>query len=155
MAVEIERKYRVLNDAWKLNADSGMEMQQGYLLGSERASVRVRLHGESANINIKSATLGIRRDEFEYSIPLDDAVYMLTNLCQKPIIKKKRYHVEVENHRWEVDVFEGDNHGLVVAEIELTREDEVFIIPEWIGEEVSHDHRYYNTCLVTHPYKDW
>jgi adenylate cyclase len=155
MAVEIERKYRVLNDAWKSNADSGMEMQQGYLVGAEHASVRVRLHGASANINIKSATLGIRRDEFEYPIPVDDAIHMLAHLCQKPIIKKKRYLVLVGNHQWELDVFEGENDGLVIAEIELTHEDEVFTIPDWLGEEVSHDPRYYNTCLVSHPYKDW
>jgi len=155
MAIEIERKYLVLSDAWSLNADSGMDMQQGYLLGTEHASVRIRLQGDSANINIKGVTLGVRRDEFEYPIPVADAKYMLTHLCQKPMITKKRYHVDYDNHRWEVDVFAGENTGLIIAEIELTHEDEAFSLPEWVGEEVSHDHRYYNTCLVTHPYKDW
>jgi len=155
MAVEIERKFLVLNNSWKLAANPCLSIKQGYLIGSKNASVRVRIQGSAANINIKSATLGVRRDEFEYSIPADDAKYMIEHLCQKPIIEKIRYSVTIDSHEWEIDVFEGDNSGLVVAEIELASEEEKFKKPDWLGDEVSHDPRYYNTCLVTHPYKDW
>lgn len=155
MAIEIERKFLVLNDSWKASAKPGISIKQGYLAGSENASVRIRIQDAAANINIKSATLGIRRDEFEYAIPLDEANYILQQLCQKPVIEKIRYLVMVEQHEWEIDVFEGENQGLVVAEVELTSEDEEFYKPDWLGPDVSDDPRYYNTCLVSHPYKDW
>ena len=155
MATEIERKFLVTSDAWLEDADAGTLFRQGYLLGSEKASVRVRIEGERANLNIKSATLGIWRREYEYPIPLDEALELLEHLCDKPQIEKTRYHVPVGGHIWEVDVFAGDNAGLVVAEVELTSEDEAFEIPAWAGAEVSHDTRYYNVCLTRHPYKDW
>lgn len=155
MGQEIERKFLVVNDDWRSDADDGTHYHQGYMAGTEKASVRVRIEGDNANINIKSATLGIRRMEYEYAIPLSDAEELLDNLCEKPQIKKIRYHVKVGEHLWEVDQFKGDNEGLVVAEIELDDENEPFEHPPWVGEEVSHDTRYYNVCLVKHPYKEW
>jgi len=155
MATEIERKFLLRDDSWRQLADAGTRFSQGYLIGSSQASVRVRIEGDQANLNIKSATLGIQRHEFEYSIPLDEAREMLETLCEKPIIDKFRYRLHYGEHEWEIDVFEGDNAGLVVAEIELEHEDEAFERPDWLGEEVSHDVRYYNVNLVNHPYKDW
>jgi len=155
MATEIERKFLVLNDGWRRQAAPGIFMRQGYLSGGEQSSIRVRLQGEQAFLNIKSATLGVRRREYDYSIPVDDANEILDHLCAGPIIEKTRYEVEYAGHVWEVDVFEGDNAGLIVAEIELDSEDEAFERPAWAGEEVSHDPRYYNVCLVKHPYKEW
>lgn len=155
MATEIERKFLLKNDSWKHNADQGTEYSQGYLVGSKHASVRVRVQGEKAFINIKSATIDITRQEFEYEIPLADANELLTSLCEQPLISKTRYHVQHANHVWEIDVFKGENDGLVVAEIELNHADELFEKPDWVGQEVSDDKRYYNVCLVNHPYKDW
>ena len=130
-------------------------MCQGYMSGGEQASVRVRVQGEQAFLNIKSATLGVWRREYDYPIPLHDGEEILDHLCMGPLIEKTRYLVEYAGHTWEVDVFEGDNAGLVVAEIELDSEDQPFEKPPWAGEEVSHDPRYYNVCLVKHPYKEW
>lgn len=155
MATEIERKFLIRDDRWRQQADAGQRIAQGYLIGARDASVRVRIEGDQANLNIKSATLGIYRQEYEYSIPLEDAREMLDNLCEKPIIDKVRYHVSHAGHLWEIDVFEGENAGLVVAEIELDSEDEAFEQPDWLGQEVSDDARYYNVSLVNHPYKDW
>ncbi|MDH5185156.1 MAG: CYTH domain-containing protein [Gammaproteobacteria bacterium] len=155
MALEIERKYLVINDDWRKGADQGTLFRQGYLLGSEAASVRVRIEGDKANLNIKSATLGIRRSEYEYAIPLADAEELLNNLCQQPLIEKVRYLVHHAGHEWEVDVFSGDNLGLIVAEIELMHENEAIDLPHWVGQEVSNDPRYYNVCLVKAPYKLW
>ena len=155
MATEIERKFLLTSDSWRDDADAGTHFRQGYLIGAERASVRVRIEGERANINIKSATLGVERMEYEYPIPLVDAMELLDTLCEQPQIEKTRYHVPFGDHLWEVDVFAGDNEGLVVAEVELKSTDEAFAMPPRAGEEVSHDTRYYNVCLVKHPYKDW
>ena len=155
MGREIERKFLVSSDAWREQAKPGIYMSQGYMGDAKRASVRVRVEGDEANINIKSATLGISRMEYEYPIPRDEALEMLNNLCEKPLIEKTRYEVELGEHTWEVDVFEGDNKGLIVAEVELASEDQDFEKPGWVGEEVSMDTRYYNVCLVKHPYKDW
>ena len=155
MATEIERKYLLKDSSWKEVADNGTHYSQGYLVGSKHASVRVRIQGERAFINIKSATIDITRQEFEYEIPLDDAMEMLETLCEKPLISKTRCHIKIENHLWEIDVFDGDNDGLIVAEIELSDKDEPFTKPDWLGTEVSNDERYYNVCLVKHPFKDW
>ena len=155
MPLEIERKFLVKDERWREQAQDGVLMRQGYLSGTERASVRVRLCGDQAHLNIKSATLGVRRSEYDYEIPLVDALEMLDHLCEKPLIEKTRYHVRHDHHDWEVDVFGGDNAGLVVAELELTHEQESFALPPWVGAEVSHDPRYYNVCLVKHPYKLW
>ena len=155
MATEIERKFLVNSDLWRESADSGTRFRQGYLIGAEKASVRVRIEGDKANLNIKSATLGVRRQEYEYAIPLPEAEELLDTLCEQPQIEKTRYHVPVGDHTWEIDVFAGDNAGLVVAEVELEDEAEPFERPEWLGKEVSDDTRYYNVCLTRHPYKDW
>lgn len=155
MAIEIEKKFLVRDDAWRRSADDGVRYRQGYLSDGGSASVRVRVGGDRAYLNIKSATLGIERSEYEYEIPLADAEEMLDRLCRKPLVEKTRYEVQNGPHVWEVDVFAGDNDGLVVAEIELSAADESFERPDWLGEEVSHDTRYYNVCLVDHPYKDW
>ena len=155
MGIEIERKFLLCNDSWQASADNGLVIRQGYLAGSDKSSVRVRIAGDQANINIKSATLGITRQEYEYPIPLAEAIEMLESLCEGPLIEKIRYHVHHADHLWEVDVFSGDNQGLVVAEIELESDSENFERPDWLGEEVSDDTRYYNVCLVSHPFKYW
>ena len=155
MATEIERKFLLKNSSWKELADEGTQYTQGYLVGSKHASVRVRIQGKRAFLNIKSATIDITRQEFEYEIPLDEATEMLETLCEKPLIDKVRYLIKNENHVWEIDVFSGDNDGLIVAEIELKDKDENFTKPDWLGDEVSDDERYYNVCLVKHPFKDW
>ncbi|MCH8079343.1 MAG: CYTH domain-containing protein [Proteobacteria bacterium] len=155
MATEIERKFLVLNDDWRAIVESDMQIIQAYLASNEFSSTRIRIQGDKANINIKSATLGITRTEFEYAIPVDDAQLMIDDLCIKPVIEKTRYIVKHMQHRWEIDVFSGDNKGLIVAEIELSSPDETFEKPSWIGEEVSNDARYYNVCLVKKPYKTW
>lgn len=160
MATEIERKFLLSNDSWRAQADAGSTMRQGYLTDlsaehGQKSSIRVRIAGAQANLNIKSATLGITRQEYEYSIPLADAHALLDSLAHGPLIEKTRYHVTHGAHTWEIDVFAGDNQGLVVAEIELGAEDEAFERPAWLGDEVSDDPRYYNVCLVKHPFKDW
>ncbi len=155
MAVEIERKFLVLDQRWRAQADAGTEYQQGYLASNEKCSLRVRLEGEEAKLNIKGATLGIRRQEFEYPIPVSDCRELLNTLCTQPLLHKTRYLLPYGEHQWEIDVFHGDNKGLVVAEIELHSETEAFARPPWLGDEVSHDPRYYNVSLVKHPFKDW
>lgn len=164
MATEIERKFLLADDGWRAQADDGVVMRQGYLstfsssalpAQEVKSSIRVRIAGEHANLNIKSATLGITRQEYEYAIPLSDANELLDSLADGPLIEKTRYHVQHGSHRWEIDVFAGDNQGLLVAEIELSAEGEAFERPAWLGEEVSDDPRYYNVCLVKHPFKDW
>lgn len=155
MAIEIERKFLLKDDSWRQAADAGCLYKQGYLLGAKQASVRVRIEGDKAFLNIKSATLGIFRHEYEYPIPMQDAEEILTNLCEKPLIEKTRYHVRYGEHDWEIDVFAGENSGLIVAEIELESEDSPFEKPAWLGVEVSGDPTYYNVSLVRHPYKDW
>lgn len=160
MAIEIERKFLVLNDAWRAAADAGTRYRQGYLSrvtgpDAVRSSIRVRTDGERAFLNIKSATLGIRRQEYEYAVPLADAEAMLADLCVGAVVEKSRYHVNHGAHVWEIDVFAGSNAGLVVAEIELGHEDEAFERPAWLGAEVSDDPRYYNVCLAERPYSSW
>ncbi|HEY5604213.1 MAG TPA: CYTH domain-containing protein [Gammaproteobacteria bacterium] len=155
MATEIERKFLVLNDDWRTLAARQKAVKQGYFAGGGKASIRIRLAGESANINIKSAALDVTRKEYEFAVPYEDAREMLERLCEKPLIEKTRYYVPYGRHVWEVDEFTGDNAGLVVAEIELAAVDESFEKPPWLGREVSQDTRYYNVCLVKHPYKDW
>ena len=155
MGIEIERKFLLMDDGWMADADSGTRFCQGYLSESGPASVRVRIEGDKANINIKSATIDMHRLEYEYPIPITDAEEMLESLCIKPLIEKTRYHVEYKGKLWEVDVFKGDNEGLKVAEVELDSREEAIVLPDWVAEEVTNDKRYYNVCLVSHPYKDW
>ena len=155
MAVEIERKFLLKNDSWKKSVTHSINIRQGYLAPLSKSSIRVRVEGENANLNIKSATLGIRRTEYEYAIPLEDALEMLNKLCLEPQINKTRHHVQINHHTWEIDEFYDDNQGLLVAEIELESEDEPFEKPKWLGEEVTDDTRYYNVNLIKHPFKDW
>lgn len=155
MPAEIERKFLVNNENWRKKVCRQKKIVQGYLANTERGSIRVRVSGENAYLNIKSMTLGIQRTEFEYPIPLDDAYYMLENLCQQPVIEKTRYIVEQDQHLWEIDVFDGENSGLIVAEIELSSTEEDFHKPDWVGTEVSHDPRYYNVRLVYEPFSQW
>ena len=155
MALEIERKYLVVNDKWKPFAVSETLMKQAYLLASPDLSIRVRVAGEQAFLTIKGATEGITRSEFEYPIPVADAEQMLTGLVQGSVIDKVRFRVRCGEHIWDLDQFHGDNQGLVVAEIELASEDEAFERPDWVGQEVSDDPRYYNASLARHPYCEW
>lgn len=154
MALEIERKYLV--DLEKLGTlENGTRIKQGYLSTNKEAVVRVRVKNDKAYLTIKGSNIGVTRLEFEYEIPLDEANEMLDKLCQKPVIDKTRYLINHENHIWELDIFYGENEGLVVVEVELSSEDETIILPSWVKEEVTTDARYYNSNLMKLPFKDW
>ncbi len=155
MAIEIERKFLVLNDDWKPQADSGTTMIQGYLSTDSSSSVRVRIEAQKAFLNIKSAISLIRRLEYEYPVPVTDAAEILEKLCGGIVVEKIRYRVKQAPHVWEIDVFSAQNQGLIVAEIELSDEEEAFEKPDWLGEEVSNDPRYLNMNLLNHPYSQW
>ena len=159
MAIEIERKFLLKNDDWKPLVTQTHVIRQGYLQSglqaSQKSSVRIRISNDRADINIKSLELTTIRQEFEYEIPLEDAEQMLSSLCEEPVIEKTRYHVPYASHLWEIDIFEGNNKGLQIAEIELEHIDETFELPEWIGKEVSDDERYYNIYLLNTPYMMW
>jgi adenylate cyclase len=161
MAIEIERKFLVVGDAWRMQADAVVPMAQGYLNavealaeGGQRASVRVRIAGDAACLNLKSNRLGHTRQEFDYPIPVEDARALLA-LCVGGLVEKRRHHVHHGGHLWEVDEFLSDNAGLVVAEIELDDAGEAFERPPWLGREVTHCHRYYNLALASRPYAQW
>lgn len=159
MGTEIERKFLLKNDNWKSLVTKTHMIKQGYLQSgletSQKSSVRIRISNKLANINIKSVDLSMVRQEFEYEIPLHDAEQMLSSLCGDVIIEKTRHYVTYASHLWEVDVFEGANAGLQMAEIELGGVDEAFEKPDWIGDEVSEDGRYYNIYLLKSPYGMW
>lgn len=155
MAIEIERKFLVVNDDWRAQVSHAIPMRHGYLteLGA-RASVRVRVEGEVGKLNVKAAVVGMARAEYEYEIPAAEAEEMLATLCSG-LILKTRHYVERDGLTWEIDVFEGANAGLVVAEIELDSVDQQFPYPSWIGREVTAERRYYNQALAKHPYAEW
>jgi len=155
VGVEIERKFLVVDDSWREAVPAGIRYRQGYLGTDSGSTVRVRVSGERAWLTIKSAVVGLTRREYEYEIPTKDAHAILEELCSKPLIEKTRFVVEHHGHSWEIDVFEGDNAGLIVAEVELEAEDEAFVLPAWAGEDVSGDARYYNQRLAEHPYSRW
>lgn len=155
MGIEIERKFLVVSDDWRRAVNRSSRMRQGYLSQSGTASVRVRSDSERGWINIKSATLGVQRQEFEYEIPRSDADQILDTLARKPLIEKVRHFAEIGSHTWEIDEFEGENAGLIVAEIELNDAREEFEQPSWIGAEVTQDPRYYNTNLAIKPFTTW
>ncbi|MEJ2307689.1 MAG: CYTH domain-containing protein [Gammaproteobacteria bacterium] len=155
MAHEIERKFLVTGDAWRSLADEAIRMRQGYLSEDYDRSIRVRTENDRAFINIKSSVDGIHRLEYEYEIPLTDAEEILDRVALRPLIEKTRHLVHLAGVEWEIDVFEGDNEGLVVAEVELPSADTPVALPEWVGKEVSHDLRYYNVSLQKHPYRSW
>lgn len=155
MATEIERKFLLASDDWRADADAGERMRQGYLAAEVERSVRVRVVADRATMTIKGAAEGLVRPEFEYAIPAAEASEMLDRLALQPLIEKTRYRVERGKHVWEIDVFEGDNAGLVVAEIELDDPDEAFERPSWLGPEVTEDPRYLNAALARRPYTRW
>ena len=154
MATEIERKFLLLNDGWRNDVSRSQRMCQGYLSGGERGSVRVRVAGEQAWLNIKSATIGVQRLEYEYPIPLGEAEEILQQLCGLQV-DKTRHYIEQADLIWEIDEFHGENAGLIVAEIELPAVDSDYPRPDWLGEEVSTEVRYYNNELAKNPYKNW
>jgi adenylate cyclase len=153
MGQEIERKFLVRGDAWKA-LGQGIAMRQGYLSTDPERVVRVRIEGGAATLTIKGRSVGATRGEWEYPIPLDDAQQLL-GLCLRPLVEKTRHRILVQGMCWEVDQFAGENAGLVIAEIELSAEDQQFDKPDWIGDEVTHDARYYNSNLLRHPYSAW
>ena len=155
MAIEIEHKFLLANDAWREQVSHSVIYKQGYLSSQPTSSIRVRISDNQAWLNIKSATIGTQRHEYEYEIPLTDAQEILDNLCLKPVIEKTRHFVTHGNHQWEIDEFDGENAGLIVAEIELEAADETFEKPDWIGEDVTQDMRYYNNNLAKYPYNQW
>lgn len=154
MNVEIERKFLVPDTAF-LRDIPGERLVQAYIAATDRATVRVRSAGSRAWLTLKGATQGITRRELEYPIPVADAEICLRELCAEGVIAKTRYRVPHGRHVWEVDIFEGANTGLVLAEIELDAADETFERPDWLGEEVSTDRRYSNSSLSWHPYGSW
>ena len=154
MAIEIERKFLVNRQKWQ-PVDKGMVYRQGYIQTKNGNTVRVRVAGKQGFLTLKSKVRNLTRSEFEYPIPLIDAEEMLTLLCDRPLIEKIRYKITFDNFLWEVDRFLGDNEGLMIAEIELTSEFEIFNLPPWVDVEVTHDHRYFNSYLAQHPYKCW
>ncbi|GAB5522276.1 MAG: CYTH domain-containing protein [Roseivirga sp.] len=154
MAVETERKFLLKNDHWRSLVASQKKIMQGYLNAEPERTVRIRISDNQGIITIKSKSEGLSRAEYEYDIPVVDAREMIA-LCEKPIIEKTRNLLTFEGKLWEIDEFDGDNKGLIVAEVELQSEDEVITFPSWLGEEVSYDKRYFNASLIKHPYCQW
>jgi adenylate cyclase len=154
MPREIERKFLLKSDAWRADVRRRALMSQGYLASGRRVSVRVRVAGDEAWLNIKAGGLVASRREYEYAVPVAEARELL-ELAEGPLIEKTRHFVEHGGKTWEIDEFHGANEGLVVAELELEREDEPFARPAWLGKEVTDLERYYNVRLVTHPYSAW
>jgi adenylate cyclase len=161
MGIEIERKFLVVDERWRDAAHQVVPMAQGYLNdlamveeGAQKASVRVRIEGDAAYLNLKSREPGHTRQEFNYAIPVQEARELL-GLCVGGLVDKRRHYVNHQGHLWEVDEFLGDNAGLVVAEIELRHADEAFAMPPWAGRQVTDAQRYYNLALASRPYSQW
>lgn len=154
MAIEIERKFLVINDDWRAGA-TGQRYRQGYLSTVPERTVRVRVGGDAAYLTVKGALQGASRAEYEYPIPVADAHALLDTLCLRPLIEKTRYLVEYRGLVWEIDEFEVENAGLVIAEVELGSEDQPVDLPGWVGAEVTDDPRYYNASLVARPFCNW
>ncbi len=154
MGYEIEKKFLLKDDSWRQLAE-GHLYRQGYICSSDSSTVRIRTCGDAGWITVKGpAKDGVRR-EYEYEIPLTDALQMLKELCRSPVIEKVRYRISVDSFVWEIDEFYGANAGLVIAEIELESPDQPFPAPSWLGEEVTEKSRYYNAHLVTRPFSEW
>jgi adenylate cyclase len=161
VGIEIERKFLLADDSWRARVDDRLSMAQGYLVGAAalasghaNASVRVRIAGAQAWLNIKSVSLGIERQEYEYAIPPADARHMLATLCDG-VVEKTRHHVRVDDVLFEIDEFAGANQGLIVAEVELPAIDADFPRPAWLGREVSAEPAYFNVNLIAHPFAHW
>jgi adenylate cyclase len=162
MGIEIERKFLVTSDVWRAQAERSQRMVQGYLIDASlvqsqtgtRCSMRVRVGGDQAWLNIKSATLGVARQEYDYPIPVDDAERMLRDFCNG-VVEKVRHYVPHVGLIFEVDEFLGNNAGLIVAEVELQSADQTIDRPVWLGHEVTQHLRYYNLNLLQHPYSRW
>ncbi len=155
MATEVERKFLVAASGWREGATSTTRYRQGYLARADAVTVRVRVAGAEAWLTIKGPSEGVSRAEFEYVIPVEEAEQLLSEHCVRPLIEKTRHLVTFAGHVWEVDEFDGDNAGLVVAEVELEHADAPVELPPWAGEEVSHLPRYFNAALVSYPYCAW
>lgn len=155
MALEIERKFLVKSNSWK-KLTKGIHYKQGYLSTDKNRTVRVRTINNKAFLTIKGISVGATRKEFEYEIPFDEGNEMLNELCFQPIIEKIRYKLKVENGLvWEIDEFLGQNKGLILAEIELEYEEQNFIKPDWLGDEVTTNPKFYNSSLVKFPFSKW
>jgi adenylate cyclase len=155
MGIEIERKFLVDHDKWhQLEKPVGNTYKQGYILSDEKRTVRIRVTDDEAYITLKGGTTGISRSEFEYTIPTDEGNQILEGFATSSI-QKVRYNIHFAGNLWEVDVFSGNNQGLIIAEIELDSEDQEFEKPDWVTEEVSDDYRYTNASLSISPYKSW
>jgi adenylate cyclase len=155
MPLEIERKFLVRKDLWyALHKPEGEDIIQGYLVSEPSLTIRVRVKNSSSFLTIKGPVHTATRMEYEYQIPKTDAVELLKAFA-KNTIEKTRYRIGFEGKTWEVDEFFGDNEGLIIAEIELESEDETFVHPLWLGEEVTEDKKYFNSALAVHPYKSW
>lgn len=154
MGVEIEKKFLLAGNDWKELAE-GTSYRQGYLSSVKERTVRVRTIRDKGFLTIKGISVGATRLEYEYEIPFEEADELLNELCEKPLIEKNRYKVNIGEHTWEIDEFFGENEGLVVAEIELESEKQEFIKPQWVGEEVTGDPRYFNSNLIKNPFRHW
>ncbi|MGF1600567.1 MAG: CYTH domain-containing protein [Thermosynechococcaceae cyanobacterium] len=154
MALEIERKFLVASDAWRAGSE-GTVYLQGYIAATPKATVRVRVAGEVAYLTLKGKVVNLTRTEFEYPIPVADAQQMLNQWCAPLIVEKTRYKIPIGDLIWEVDEFSGLNRGLIIAEVELSDPTQTIHRPDWVGEEVSHDARYYNSSLAQAPYSTW
>ena len=154
--IEIERKFLVVSDAFMIEAFGQNRIVQGYLSSVPERTVRVRIKGEKGFLTVKGKgnESGMSRLEWENEIPLNEAELLLS-ICEKGVIDKIRYEVKKGNHVFEVDVFSGENDGLIIAEIELISESETFEKPDWLGEEVTNNEKYYNAYLNKNPYKNW
>lgn len=153
MGIEIERKFLVKDEAWR-SSEPGVSLIQGYLAGSDQATVRVRIAGQIAFLTVKGKVQNLTRQEFEYEIPVADAQAMM-DLCYPRVVEKTRYKIAIQDLIWEVDEFSGMNQGLILAEVELASPDQFVTLPGWIGQEVSNDPRYFNSYLAAHPYSTW
>ncbi|MBE9005707.1 CYTH domain-containing protein [Fortiea sp. LEGE XX443] len=154
MAKEIERKFLVKGDSWR-ELGVGSVYRQGYIATQNAVTVRVRIANNQGYLTVKGPSVNYSRSEFEYEIPVADAQEMLDTLCDRPLIEKVRYKIEWGGLIWEIDEFNGANQGLILAEVELSDEQQQFELPEWIGEEVSSDRKYFNSNLAKFPFSQW
>ncbi|MGQ0429626.1 MAG: CYTH domain-containing protein [Gammaproteobacteria bacterium] len=155
MSLEIERKFLVRDDGWRRLAKDSARLTQGYLANTGRCSVRVRIAGARAWLSVKAMRAGPSRAEFEYAISIADGAAMLADFASGPLLEKRRHQVPVGRHCFELDEFEGENRGLVLAEIELGSEGEEFPRPQWLGDEVTADARFHNFRLAERPFSGW